>query len=58
MESKVVAAIIAAVNTYLLEETQRAALVAKPPLAFSPWKVFGRQEQMRLRTALQQRVRR
>lgn len=59
MRKGTVAAIAAAFNAYMQQEEDEKATHSMR-LAFlpSPWKFFGRQEQMRKRLALQQKARR
>ena len=52
------AAIIAAVNAYMVEEAKEAPPSPVPTLIPSPWKVFGLQELMRKRASIQKRVQR
>ncbi len=54
MKENAMAAIVAAVNAYMREET-RVAPSVMPATTVSPWKVFGIQELMRKRTSMQRR---
>lgn len=56
VKENVMAAIMAAVNTYMQEETRIAPSVIST--TFSPWKFSRLQELMRKRTSIQQRTRR
>jgi hypothetical protein len=56
-KSKKMAAALAGVNAYMVEEEEIAAAqaeqAAKPAIQFSPWAMSGRQEMMTMRTMLQ-----
>lgn len=59
MKKDILVAVTAAVEAYLqMEEAQKFVSSPVTPLPFSPWKLFGRQEQLRLRVSIQQRYRR
>lgn len=56
MKKEVSAAITAAVDAYLrIEEAQRTMPSVVIALPVNPWKLFGRQEQMRVRASIQQK---
>ncbi len=56
-KSKKMAAALAGVSAYLMEEEAMAAALAEqtkqPPMQFSPWAMSGRQEMMSMRTLVQ-----
>jgi len=56
VDKPLAAAITAAVNCYV--EGEKMAAAGTPVSAANPWKQFGRQELMRLRTTMQRRARR
>jgi len=57
MKDKKIAAIMAAINAYLDEETALAVAVPQRPAAMvSLWQVSGRQEIMQMRALWQRRI--
>ncbi len=55
--NKKMAAALAAVNAYMMEQEAMAAAMAEqaaqPPMQFSPWAMTGRQEMMSMRNLMQ-----